>query len=67
MFSYLPCGLSEERSYIERKAHIISFFLIYLVLIFFNLIKHTRSTKYIITKNYVKKLFQELSAIRFKI
>ena len=26
MFSYLPCGLSAERSYIQRKAHKISFY-----------------------------------------
>ena len=26
MFSYSPCGLSAERSYIKRKAHIISFY-----------------------------------------
>ena len=26
MLSYLPYGLSAVRSYIERKAHIISFF-----------------------------------------
>ena len=26
MFSYLPCGLSAERSSIQRKEHIISLF-----------------------------------------
>ena len=45
--SYLPCGLSAERSYIQRKAHIISFFLIYLIMkAYFFLHKINKANKF---------------------
>ena len=53
MLSYLPFGFIAERSYVQRKAHIISFFLIYLFMkvYFIKLRKNTSSTNKLITTN----------------
>ena len=72
MLSYLPVGLSAERSYFQRKAHIISFFSSFWswrqTFFFIKLIKHTSSTKYILNyKKFCQKLFLELNTVRFKI
>ena len=70
MLSYLPVGLSAERSYFQRKAHIISFFSSFWswrhTFFFIKLIKHTSSTKYINYKKFCQKLFLELNNVRFK-
>ena len=61
MFSYLPCGLSAERSCIQRKAQIIRFFLSSLcsgrhTFFFIKLMKHTVLQNILIT-NILLKIF----------
>ena len=65
MIPYLPRGLSAKISYIQRKAHTISFFLIYLVMktyLFLHKINKTyKFYKYI---NYIKTLSKTFSGIK---
>ena len=69
ILSYLRCGLSAERSYIQRKTHIIIFFSSTWTwrhtIFFIKLINHKSSTKYINYKNNSVKKF--LNTQRFKI
>ena len=72
MLSYLPCGLSAERSYTQRKAHTIIFFFhlcdhegTYFFLHKIN--KAYKFYKILLQKILSKKLFLELNTLRFKI
>ena len=71
MLSYLNRGLRADRSNIQRKPLIISFFLIYLIIkVYFflqKLTKHTSFTKYINNKKFCQNLFLELNTLRFTI
>ena len=71
MLSYLPCGLSAEMPYAQRKGHIINFHSSIWswkhAFLFIILIKHTRSAKCINYKKFCQKHFLELNTLRFKI
>ena len=67
MLSYLPGGLSAERSYmyIQRKAHIISFFLIYLIMkAYFFLHKINKAYKFYKIYQLQKILSKTFSGIK---
>ena len=67
MLYYQPRGLSAERSYIQRKAHMISFFSHLFDHKGIKFIKHTKFTIYINYQKFCQNFFMELNTLRFKI